>query len=246
MMHRGVQKIFKGVAAQVAKRYFLVPGSAVPDAEQKLTAEYQQERLFARIRSLRAMESLLGVLFAICIYLAVRPQRHTTPQDPASIARLSSILSQSSSLSSTLASTGFTSSKGLESLLSGRYGLAFVRSTAMNDGEPPRLVIETYGTNLSQSDHTVGKYWQPLSTLWYVRTALLIVPTSIIVALEVVYRQSKHSDGILDISTDKWTQYWYSFVPALSKYKSDHKRNAWPCFERLPNLHGSKLRSIMQ
>jgi hypothetical protein len=102
MMHRGVQKIFKGVAAQVAKRYFLVPSSAVSDAEQKLTAEYKQERLFARLRSLRAMESLLGVLFAICIYLAVRPQRHATPQDPASIAGLSSVLSQSRNLSSIL------------------------------------------------------------------------------------------------------------------------------------------------
>jgi hypothetical protein len=231
MMHRGVQKIFKSVAVQVAKRYFLLPSSATPDTEQNLTAEYQQERLFARVRSLRAMESLLGVLLAICIYLAVRPQRHTIPQDPASIAGLSSILSQSQGFSSTLISAGFLSSKGLEGLLSGRYGLAYLRSTDMNDGEPPRLVIETHGPNSPRPEHIVGRYWQPLSTLWYVRVALLIVPLSIIVALDIVYRQSKHNDGLLDIATDKWTQYWSSFVPASSKYKSSHKCDAWPCFE---------------
>jgi hypothetical protein len=217
MMAHGAQKIFKSIAVQLAKQYFLNATSTIASTELEGTAEYKQQRLFVRSLSLRAVESILCVLVVVCMYSALRRRHHTTPQDPASIARLSSIISQSRNLNTMMSSTGFLSLKHLESLLSGRYSAAFSKNAHGIVNKAPRFVIESHNVDIPKPVPIVAECWQPLSTQWYFRLALLFVPLSLIVVLEITFRQSQRDSGLLNVATNRWTQYGSEFVPALSK-----------------------------
>jgi hypothetical protein len=212
---RGAQKVFRGAAAQVAKRYLLVPSSATPAEEVQGQAEYEQERLFVRRPTLRAMEALLCVLVILCLYLAFRPARHTTPQDPASIARLGALISQSYALTSMMSSHGPSSLNTLKESLLGTYGLSYVNPIGVNDSMAPHLIIESHQGYTPKHIPGEMRPWQPLSAGWYFRIALLFVPLCITVALEVVFRQSQSGNGLMDVASNKWTQYGSDFVPAL-------------------------------
>jgi hypothetical protein len=215
LLASGAKAIFRTTAAQVAKRYFFSSNSPTPVYSEMGTIQYKQERLFARIPTLRAMESLIVVLVVICLYMAFRPIPPTTPQDPASIARLASMISQSHNFALNMSSTGFLSLKSIQSLLSGRYSLAYLKNT--NPAFKPHFAIESYETNDQRPPPSAGKYWRPMSTSWPARIALLAVPLSIIVVLEVTFRESQRDNGLLDVASTKWTEYGSEFVPALGK-----------------------------
>jgi hypothetical protein len=211
---RGAQKIFKSVAAQIAKRYFLVANNEVPATKIEGTATYKQERLFVRQPTMRAMESLLCVMILLCLYLGLRPVSRTTPQDPASIARLTSMISQSDNLNLLVSTAGFVSLKSVESLLSGKYGLTYVDNPGGYESRP-HLVIASCDTDISKPISVTSSHWQPISSRWWSRIALMAVPLSIIVVLEIIFRQSQRDHGLLDVPSSRWTEYGSSFVPAL-------------------------------
>jgi hypothetical protein len=221
LMARGARTVFKSVAAQIAKRYFLVPATAAPAEEVKGTAEYVQQRLFARTPTLRAMEALICLLIVLCLYLVLRPSRHTTPQDPASIARLSAIISQSQNFNHTMSQTGFLSLKSLQRLLTGRYSTAYSRDMYANDSSRPVFGIQSHNTDIPQHTPTDGKYWRPFSSTWFARGLLLAAPLTVIIILEATFRASNSRDGLLAVSVNKWTQYGSQFVPALSMSSPD-------------------------
>jgi hypothetical protein len=224
LLAKGAQQIFKRVAAQVAKRYFFSSNTSKSAESVSGKVEYKQERLFARIQTLRAMESLIAVLVVTCLYMAFRPIPPTTPQDPASIARLASMISQSHNFTLNMSSTGFLSLKSIESLLSGRYSLAYLKN-ANAGASKPHFAIESYETNDQRTAPSAGKYWRPMSTSWPARIALLAVPLSIIVVLEITYRESKRANGLLEVASNKWTEYGSEFVPALGKSSCIGTRN---------------------
>lgn len=213
---RSAQAIFKSVAAQVAKRYLLVPTPEASATQFTGVVTYKQERLFVRWSTMRAMESLFCVLVLMCLYLGFRPVRRTTPQDPASIARLASMISQSGNLNLLLSNTGFVSLESIKSLLSGKYSLVYAQNFVGHESRP-QFMIESCETDISKPISVAAKPWQPVSSRWISRIALLVVPLSIIVALEVLSRHSERDNGLLDVSSNRWTQHGASFVPALGK-----------------------------
>jgi len=213
---RGAQDIFKSAAAQVAKRYLLVPTPEASATQFTGMVTYKQERLFVRWSTMRAMESLFCVLVLMCLYLGFRPVRRTTPQDPASIARLASMISQSENLNLLLSNAGFVSLESIESLLSGKYGLVYAQNSVGHESRP-QFMIESCETDISKPISVTAKPWQPISSRWISRIALLVVPLSIIVALEILFRHSERDNGLLDVSSNKWTQHGSTFVPALGK-----------------------------
>jgi hypothetical protein len=144
IMARGAQKVFKEVAVQLAKEYFFTATSTIAPTELEGTAKYKQQRLFVQSQSLQAFESILCVLAVLYIYSVFHPRRHTIPQDPASIARLSSIISRSRNLNASMSSTGSLSLKILESLLLGSYGAAFLKNLDKINNKAPRFVIKSY------------------------------------------------------------------------------------------------------
>lgn len=217
LLAKGAHKIFRSVAAQVAKRYFLSSNTSNTAESVSGTVEYVQERLFARIPTLRAMESLIVAIVVTCLYMALRPISSTTPQDPASIARLASMISQSHNFTLNMSSTGFLSLKSIGSLLSGRYSLAYLKNADPSASQSPYFAIKSYETNDKGPAPSAGKYWRPISTSWPARVSLLAVPLSIIVVLEVTFRKSQRDNGLLDVASDKWTEYGSEFIPAVGK-----------------------------
>lgn len=207
--------VFKSVAAQVAKRYFLVPNTPAPAEQIEGKVVYSQQRLFARIPTLRVMESFLCLLIVVCLFLGMRPSRHTTPQDPASIARLAAMTSQSRNFNHTMSSAGFLSLENLRSLLPGRYHSQYYKDTYATNSRAPVFAIESHDTGNQELVAADGKYWRPVSMSWFSRIALLVIPLIIIIVLEVTYRQSQRDDGLLVVASNKVTDYGSQFVPAL-------------------------------
>ncbi|KAH7392166.1 hypothetical protein DE146DRAFT_132725 [Phaeosphaeria sp. MPI-PUGE-AT-0046c] len=209
------QTVFRSVAVQVVKRYFLVPSNATVAEQISGEVMYSQQRLFARIPTLRVMESFLCLLIVVGLFLGTRPSRHTTPQDPASIARLGAMISQSKNFNQVMSSAGFLSLENLKSLLPGRYHGQYYKDTYATTPRAPLFAIESHDTGSQDIVPADGKYWRPVSMSWFSRSALLVVPLIIIIVLEVTYRQSQRDDGLLVVASNKITDYGSQFVPAL-------------------------------
>lgn len=209
------QTVFKSVAAQVAKRYFLVSNTPTIAEQIEGKAVYSQQRLFARIPTLRVMESFLCLLIVICLYLGVRPVIHTTPQDPASIARLGAMISQSRNFNQAMSHAGFLSLDNIKSLLTGRYHTQYYKDTYATTSRTPLFAIESHDTGSQEIVPADGKYWRPVSMSWFSRILLMVVPLILVVVLDVTYRQSQRDDGLLVVASNKITDYGSQFIPAL-------------------------------
>ncbi|KAJ9617034.1 hypothetical protein H2200_000755 [Cladophialophora chaetospira] len=216
LLLKGCRAVFEGVAVQIAKRYGLnmLPSKSAPSLQG--TIEYDQQRLFVQLAALRWMESMLGGLILVAAYLAYNPARSLTPQDPVSIARLASLLSQSRGVMQNLTPTGSWSSRNLKILLGGKYGTRFDPDSEWTRQSRPLFTIEHKGVQGGKPNILKEEvYWTPIVTSWPVRAALPAIPLCLIIALEVLLRTSDHYNGLLTINPSKHTQLGSSFVPAL-------------------------------
>lgn len=215
LITRGAQAAFQGVACQIIKRYLLVANSTDPSKDFMGVVNYGQSRLFVSPLSMRLMEFALSVLALVSMVLIFIAPRRCTPQDPASIAHIASLISGGQNLAETLANTGFYTSKSLETLLEGTYSASFTPTGNNEHNTYPAFVIKRNGPNNQRPADGKQEYWEPFSTSWLTRLALPIVPLCVVLALEVLLRKSQHNNGLLDVKSDRWTQLGSAYVPAL-------------------------------
>ncbi|KAF2124960.1 hypothetical protein P153DRAFT_117017 [Dothidotthia symphoricarpi CBS 119687] len=215
LMIKSAQDVFRGAAAQLAKRYFLAANDTDPRPDMSGTVDYDQQRLFVRTTPLRLMEAVLGALILVSFYLGWQSPQGKTPQDPASIARLASIISQSKEFVDIMSPTGSWRVRNLKHLLKQDYTARFEPAAEDHHEPAPSFVIEGHGVITSHLIEEKEKYWQPMMTSWYARLALPVIPVSIVIALEILFQQSQHSNGLLNVTPDKQTQMGFTYVPAL-------------------------------
>lgn len=215
LLMRGAQAVFQGVAGQIGKRYLLVSNSTAPSKKFEGTVEYNQHRLFVNLLSLRLMESALCVLVLISLVLVFITSRACTPQDPASLARIASLISESQHLTNTLSTTGSWSTKDLKILLEGTYATRYSTPVDGHHDGLPELVIDGNGMSDRHLINGKEKCWQPFSTRRWTRLTLPIFPLLIVIILEVLLRKSKHDNGFIYVASSRWTQIGASYIPAL-------------------------------
>ncbi|KAJ4318180.1 hypothetical protein N0V94_004546 [Neodidymelliopsis sp. IMI 364377] len=212
LLAAGANDVYKGLVVQLAKQYLLTPNATEPYNDLDGKISYTHQRLFMQNRPLRIIESFLAVLIAISLFLALRKPKHATPQDTASIARLCSAISQSSDLARLLEGTGSWPIVSLRGALGGQYQSKF---GVHIEPKTWAFTVENHGFNGARPLDVAPAAWRPFTLSWYTRSALVALPLALVIALEIVYQQSRSNDGLLKIIDVKQTQMGSSYVPAV-------------------------------
>jgi hypothetical protein len=208
----GANDVYKGLVVQLAKQYLLAPNATEPDYDLNGKISYTHQRLFMQNRPLRIIESFLAVLTMISLFLALRKPKHAAPQDTASIARLCSAISQSSDFARLLEGTGSWPIVSLQGALGGQYQSKF---GAHSEPRTWTFTVENHGFDGVRPLDVAPAAWRPFTLSWYTRSALVALPLALVIALEIVYQQSRSNEGLLKIIDVKQTQMGSSYVPAI-------------------------------
>jgi hypothetical protein len=215
LLAKGANEVYRGIAVQLAKQYFLGANETESGRDLEGVARYKHQRLFVRNIFLRIVETILCILALLSISLALRSRMRLPPRDVASIARLSAAVSKSKDLMDTLSETGLWPCRKLKRLLQSTYSARYKLIEDDTRAEHRDFVIEVHRTAEFRVNTSKEEYWRPLMISWYVRVALLVVPLAIIVTLETLLRLSHRDSGICDIIQNKQTQLAASIVPAF-------------------------------
>jgi hypothetical protein len=215
LLAKGANEVYRGIAVQLAKQYFLGVNETESRRELEGVAQYEHQRLFVRNTFLRIVEAILCILALLSISLALRARKRLPPRDVASIARLSAAVSKSKDLMDLLSETGLWPCRKLKRLLQGTYSARYKLIEDDPRAEHLDFAIEGHRTTEERTHDPKEEYWKPLMISWYVRVALLVVPLAIIISLETLLRLSHRDSGICDIIQNKQTQLAASIVPAF-------------------------------
>jgi hypothetical protein len=177
LLARGADAVYRGLAVQLAKQYLLVPNSSKPNHNLNSTLSYGHQRLFVQLRPLRIIEATSAALILVSVFLAFRQSfAKTPPQDTASLARLSSAISQSRDLVKLLSATGSWPLRSMQDLLQGQYESDSAIIVEGYETVTRPFAIEVHGTSGAHSNHLLRNSWKPLMLSWYTRLALLAIP----------------------------------------------------------------------
>ncbi|KAJ6257405.1 hypothetical protein Dda_8294 [Drechslerella dactyloides] len=222
LLKTAASDLYASLAAQVVGESLLQPATA--NTAVDATVMRYQQRLILRPVSVIVMEVIVGVLVMITIALLLMMPRHgVAPRDPSSLGALATILSRSKELERSLSGTSNLSEKDLEGWLNHYRFYSSVEASASGRKFKVELV-DVFNTDSKQQDPDVfhkpvdstrHSWWKPLGLKWWVIIPLVVLPVSIIVALEVLYRKSQRNRGLAYIPVEGYVHYTWVYLPAL-------------------------------
>ncbi|KIW86029.1 hypothetical protein Z517_01423 [Fonsecaea pedrosoi CBS 271.37] len=176
----------------------------------------QEQRLRVNDVSVWTMASASGFLFLFCIALIFIAPRAVVPRDPSSIAAVATTLTRSTELNRLLRKQGAPSGANQKAVLAGfEFGTAIATTDSgtrsfkivTSEGEPDEPV--------TKPSMDIIKWWVPISATFPFLTLTLILPAGLIVALELIQRQSDDHNGFYTVADDKWTEIYSHYIPGL-------------------------------
>ena len=196
------------------------------------TASVLQNRLLVRVLSFALMEALSGILSLLALGMILfYPSCAVCSRDPGSIGGLATVLARSQRALQSLRGLGAVTAKQLENRMSGysyrsitsgidgtstfyitQIGspLYDMRGTGSNDYGPSQPIIVDLQEII---------WWQPFATTMTGRVLLIAVSAALVVTLEILYRISHSSEGIVDVSSkDQYIKYTWVYLPALAVF----------------------------
>lgn len=206
------------IGTQIAKEKLLQPATT----PAKGTISRTEHRLFVRHLSFGLLEAISIVLAAIIVSMLLLKPPRVCSRDPSSIGGLANILAQSPELIQSLRNLGAASNMELSQHLHGLSYRTVLHSTY--SGRPsfricplgPSLQSTSTGniggqnagfnsSSMSTSKATSINWWRPLSISIIARGLVICSPIAIIIALEILYRKSISSNGVVAaLTTDTY------------------------------------------
>ena len=211
------QKVFRFMAAQIAKRNLMVPAEATLPG----TAVGHEQRLVVRELSARIMEvCFLLLLIATGIIWWTAP-RKVLPHDTSSLGGLAPVVAYSQGLKSKLRGEGASSLLHLRALLhSERYQT--IRSRAYDDKQSVFSIAAVSREDGIQFDPPPSgvkerkRFWRPISYRWPSRISIICVPLIILIVLELLYQRSRANNGLATIiDPEGYIHYLWLYLPAV-------------------------------
>ncbi|SMR54528.1 unnamed protein product [Zymoseptoria tritici ST99CH_3D1] len=184
-------RVLGGIAAQFMRSFFMVPD----DTEATANGSYTDERLHIALASLWAMTvcTLVLIVLTICI-IWTRPGR-IVPQPPDLISTNATILAASTGLNQILQYSGSFRTSQVTALL---------RTYTFRAHTEERFYVEATRVDKPEGDTTDRKKkkgaWLPLSARWYMVLLTFTAPLVAIVVLEILYQNSRHHQGLVDVT----------------------------------------------
>lgn len=208
-MANSARMIFTNVAAQVAKEYFMVPGT------QHLQGRVSdiQSRLVIQDTAMWSMVAVSAVMVMLTGFVLMQRPRGVVTRDPDSIGGTAALLATSKNLQVMLSNTGHAETKVLRSRLAAHRYSTLLR---------PQFRIQTRRNAHWESSvppHFSGHHWRPWAVHKIGIYAILVAPSTLVIILGLLQRASNSHDGFLSIP-NSLGQSFYSkastnYIPAL-------------------------------
>ena len=212
--------VFTAVTAQFAREYLLAPADTILEGQ----VAYNENRLHVRGLSVWLIVVGLVLLISTAIVVLLYKPHDAVPQDPNSIAAMSTILGSSDDVRNLLQGTGHLPDESLQQQLSSysykttffpsRGSFTIERQEASNWPLPLSRLSKLMQTSTLPFSRNAkhhreqfksvplhgseGRWWRPFTIGLPFVLVTLIFPIVTIVILEIIQRYSNKHDGLVD------------------------------------------------
>jgi hypothetical protein len=180
-----------GISAQFFQQRFLQPAKIDSIASRRFT----EARLHVTASSIWTMLAGFLLLSMLALYIGLSVKGDLVPQNPTLISNTATVLAASPSMRELLRHAGSLRTGQLTRLLGGCEFRSVV-------GE--RFTVEGVKFAPRSSDDVEVKIkkhaWHPMTGRWYFIIATFISPILMVIALEIVYLNSRDNSGIADVT----------------------------------------------
>lgn len=212
-MIQSAEAVFQQVTIQIARKVLVRSAASTLQGQ----ASYQQQRLEVNGISLWLMFSGFIILVVVTVGLIIGRKQNVVPRNPESVLSAALILRRNHHLHDFFRTAAGHPEEHLVASCNNRL---FSSETPVDDvGQ--RSFILPVSEPLADDDRlkvdTILGWWQPLSVRRAFVLVTLVLPLSVITALEVVQRESDNDDGIATISNadSLAPQVLTRYIPAL-------------------------------
>lgn len=205
-----LKQTFQNLAVHVAK----TRGVTVTNSTILGTTETHELRLRAQAVPLRAIQALLGTLILVLVILAFLDQELSVPtNETPTLLDIAAVLAKSPELSELFKSSeDHASSKSGDRLPSRLLGHKFLLSQDAITVSPVSI-DSGYGKVTYNQEKPL---WRPLGRTVPYQAIIAFASIAVVAALEGLYQYSATHDGIVDVSLESGSKYWWSLVPTLA------------------------------
>ncbi|KAK5945145.1 hypothetical protein PMZ80_002349 [Knufia obscura] len=199
-------------AAQIAGLYLLKQDTTSSQIDGYLWRN--EQRLVVKTLPTRLMQAFIAAMLVLTIMMIFTVPRNVVPRSIESVAAIAVILARSPSLAQILLNSGHLDIEQLRQVLVGHRYMSTVA-----DGPEGRTfsirVIAGSDTTATRPLPSRIKWVQPLVLRRVVMTLTMLLAVIILVALEVLFRESGAHNGIANVDPDSFRRYAWIYTPTV-------------------------------
>ncbi|KAI0408763.1 hypothetical protein F4802DRAFT_366273 [Xylaria palmicola] len=191
-------------------------------ATTNATVTTKSDRLLVSPTIAHAMGGLLGLCLILSLsMIALLPKRDILPPPPTTIIDMAILARQSQSFIQSLRGLGASSEKNMRSQMHLRsYKLDLIDTAELDSKKVFMLQVDSEWSPEHHNDRVSGdgagdngRY--PLVLHPAARLVITSLLAAIIIALEIMLRQSERDRGLMDVGSGDYVQYGWMFLPAI-------------------------------
>ena len=194
---KAAETSFPAIMAQIAHFNLLQP------ANDPVTGNNtsQEPRLTVQPISLGLMVAVLTVLLILSTTLFFLGPRAVCPRDPGSIGGLAAVLGPSKKLHESYRGTGTWDSQAIDTASDGKSYQPSVHRSETSQFTVDEVGPSTGPLNSERVSMDITNWWRPMASRIPFQILVYLLPAGLIVALEVLLRQSQKSHGLVDVTS---------------------------------------------
>ncbi|KAI0440486.1 hypothetical protein F4803DRAFT_527167 [Xylaria telfairii] len=211
------EETLTGLSHQLMRRYFLLPDNTTSSG----SVNYTEQRLYTRAAALWAMVGLLAVISCLGIVVAAYGNQGVAPPSPATLASAAYTMSRSPTMGKLLGESSAIRLSDIRKTLANYdfvtvrdgAGMPRVEAVAATREEtlpkPPSSLLRKWKsiswkstTQPSKSKPKKKRAWMPYSSHSHAIALTLILPTTAIAALEILWYFSETNEHFITVSSD--------------------------------------------
>ncbi|KAI1421314.1 hypothetical protein F5Y12DRAFT_790082 [Xylaria sp. FL1777] len=217
LLRNRTEETLAGLSHQLMRRYFLLPDNTTTSG----FVHYMEQKLYTREAALWTMVGILAITSCLSVVVAAYVKQRVAPQSPATLATIAFTISRSPGMVKLLAESSAMRLSEIRKILSNydfvtardRSGMPRVEAVAVTRQtilpKPPNWLSRKWKAmrrkNTQQPPDSKLKNkrpWMPYSGYTHAIALTIILPTTAIAVLEVLWYLSENNEHFVTITSD--------------------------------------------
>lgn len=206
------KEAYQQYTAQIAGLYLLKQQAGTAQIDGYLARN--QQRLVVKALPTHLMQAFSAVMLVLTLLMVFTMPRNVVPRSVESVAAIAVILARSPGLRQLLRNSGHLDLEQLRQLLAGHRYVSVVVDGRGGRTFSLRVIAGSDDITPTVSSSRI-KWVRPLVLRRLVMILTLLSAVAILVALEVLYRQSEAHKGIANVDPDSFNRYAWTYTPTV-------------------------------